>query len=32
MIISLVRLSEDGRRFEHQYDVDGLDLSDEEFG
>jgi uncharacterized protein len=31
MIISLVRLPEDGRRFEHQYDVDGLDLSGEDF-
>lgn len=31
MIISLVRLPEEGRRFEHQYELDGLDLSGEDF-
>ncbi len=31
MIISLVRLPEEGHRFEHLYELDGLDLSDEDF-
>ena len=31
MIISLVRLPDDGRRFEHQYDLEALDLSGDDF-